>query len=77
MNTYIRHIVFDMKDDMIQRCILCGEVISDYQNAMWPDGQPPPKGLPAGDIYVRAGSPAIYQTDEPIEGFSNCKKYEA
>jgi hypothetical protein len=55
---FTKHVVGKM-DGMIQRCIICGEIISDYTNAMWPDDQSPPKGFAAGEIYIRYGQPLI------------------
>lgn len=58
---FIRHVVNDMDSSMVQKCIACGKVISDYRNAMWPSGQQAPKGFPAGEVYVSSGgNPTIY-----------------
>lgn len=34
--------------DWVQRCARCGEVLSDYRNAMVPEGDPPPCGWAVG-----------------------------
>lgn len=73
MRKYKKHIVADMDNSMIQRCIICGEIISDYTNAMWPSGQSPPKGFGAGEVYISKGFPTISTIQEPEEGFENCK----
>lgn len=49
---YIKHTVGEMDEDMVQRCVICGEIISDYRNAMVPAGQKLPKGFEPGIIYV-------------------------
>lgn len=72
---YIKHIVTDIDKSMIQRCIICGEIINDYTNAMWPQGQKSPKGYSAGNVYVSKNiNPTIYLTDLVIgdNEFENC-----
>ncbi len=69
--TYKRHVVTDMDETQVQRCVLCGQVISDYRGAMVPDGMQMPKGFASGDVYVREGNPRMTQTDAP-ESFINC-----
>jgi hypothetical protein len=54
-----------MDDEMVQRCIYCWTVISDLRNSVWLAGQKPPQGYPAGEIFIRAGSPTVIQTEEP------------
>lgn len=76
MNQYIRHVVSEMDDSMIQRCIICGEVICDYTNAMWSSGQDAPKGFGEGNLYIsKTGNPTVFRTDhwEPPTEFDNCK----
>jgi hypothetical protein len=36
----------------IQRCIICGEIIIDYRNVMYPKDQDPPKAWSVGLIFV-------------------------
>jgi hypothetical protein len=44
--------------NLVQRCARCGEVLRDYRNAMYPEGQPPPSGFAAGaNIEVVRGNP--------------------
>ena len=62
---YTRHIVSEMADNMVQRCIICGKTISDYSNASWPKGSPKPKGFDAGEVYVGVGNPIIYTISCP------------
>lgn len=71
---FTKHIVADMDDSMIQRCLICGTVISDYQNTFYPKDQEPTKGFPAGEIYVSGGTPKI-STVEPPQNvtISDCK----
>ena len=33
---------------LVQRCALCGEVLSDYRNSMIPEGDQPPRGWAIG-----------------------------
>lgn len=64
---FIKHHTGELDESMMQRCIFCGEVISDYRNVMYPKEQGPPKGFAAGDIYVRKGNPKITTTIEPSD----------
>ena len=48
---FIEHTVIEIDETMIQRCVICGAVIDDYSNSMWPLEQGPPKGYAAGNIY--------------------------
>lgn len=52
---YIKHIAGVLKDS-VQRCIICGDVITDYRNTMVcqnPDGTVPAlNGFPEGDVYL-------------------------
>lgn len=71
-NLYIKHTVVDMDESMVQRCVLCGEVISDYRNSIAPEGTPPLKGWAAGDIYVsERKNPRTTMTVEP-DNFKPC-----
>lgn len=56
---YTKHFVLTMDGSYVQRCLFCGEVISDYRNTMSPAGTPPPQGVPAGNVYVSNGNPRI------------------
>ncbi len=70
---YIRHIVTEMDESMVQKCVLCGETISDYRNAMWPLEQGPPKGFGTGPVYVKKGTPTITTTIlQPADAFESC-----
>lgn len=53
------HTVTDMDESMIQHCVICGDVISDYSNAMWPIDTDRPKGFPAGFVYISNTQPKI------------------
>ena len=71
--TFIRHFVNEMDESMVQRCIFCGEVISDYQNVMWL-GDLPPKGFAAGEVFEFPGNPTITSTTiGDDENFIKCK----
>lgn len=72
---YIKHIVADMDESIIQGCLICGEIINDYSNVMWPQGQEPPKGYPAGNVYISKNTnPTIFLTDSVLGNneFENC-----
>lgn len=70
---FIEHYVLDMDDSMVQRCVICGEVISDYSNSIWPTDSEPPRGFYEGHVYVSAhGNATVYVTQEP-ETFKKCK----
>ena len=43
----------------VQTCKRCGEILSDYRNAAWPDDQPAPGGFAEGDFI---------EIDNPIGG---------
>jgi hypothetical protein len=46
--------------EFVQRCARCGEVLSDYRNAMYPEGDPPPRGWAAGaHIEIERGFPTF------------------
>lgn len=73
MRNFIKHYVNEMNATiMVQRCIFCSEIISDYSNVMYPLAQGPPKGYDAGAIYVSKGFPTIIQTAVP-ENFKDCR----
>lgn len=63
--TVTKHYVEPLKDG-IQKCTLCGEIISDYRNVLWDstDGTPP-KGFAEGNVFISYGNPTIYYTDTP------------
>ncbi|MES2134495.1 MAG: hypothetical protein V4506_19265 [Bacteroidota bacterium] len=38
--------------DQVQRCIICGEIIIDYRNVMYPKDQGPPTAWQTGPMFV-------------------------
>ena len=51
--------------NLVQRCDRCGEVLNDYRNTMYPDGQPPPSGFAVGaNIEVKRGNPRYSGTTD-------------
>jgi len=49
---YTRHIAGEM-DGLVQRCVLCGQIICDYRGAMvYPPSAEPPKGWEPGEIFI-------------------------
>lgn len=63
--TWIEHQVVDMDETMVQHCIVCGEVINDYRNAMWPIDQGPPTGYSTGSVYISGKNPTVFVTTRP------------
>lgn len=51
----------------IQRCLICGYIISDYRNAIYPEGTPKPTGFPSGAVYVWDINPIVMTTEPPPE----------
>lgn len=74
--TYVKHIVNDMPEgELVQHCIICGAIISDYRNTVSPRGTPPSKGYAAGPVYVMEGNPRIStRIIKPTEKSSLCQK---
>ena len=76
MDMYVKHQVINMDESMVQNCVLCGECISDYRNAMWPQNQKPPTGWPAGAVFVlKQGSVTNYISEttwDDKNNFINC-----
>jgi hypothetical protein len=62
MRQYVEHHVNDMDETLLQRCVLCGEIITDYRNIMYRVEDGPPAGFRAGPVYV---SPGITTLSEP------------
>lgn len=56
---YIKHQVEDMDESMIQKCTVCGAMISDYRNVMCAEGDRVVNGFGAGEVYVSKGNPVI------------------
>jgi hypothetical protein len=63
--SYTQHTCGELNAELMQYCIVCGAVISDYRNAMWPGDQEPPKGYEPGPVYVSEGNPKITQSYPP------------
>lgn len=70
--TFVSHRVVEMDESMVQRCIYCGQMISDYSSSLWPSDQPPPKGFDAGEVYVAKGFPTITTSIQPFEEYTSC-----
>ena len=74
MSEYTSHFVTEMDESMIQRCIYCGELISDYRGSMTPEGQGTIRGFD-GKIFVsKGGSWTNITTIEPKSGFKDCRE---
>ncbi len=67
------HIVAEMDETLIQRCVICGEIIADYRNVLYIKDDGPPTGWSAGRVYVLEGNPKIFKTDlAPADPFLPC-----
>ncbi len=67
-----RHIIGEM-DNGIQRCVICGAELVNYQNCEVLGGGAIP-AWPTGDFYVTDGWPIEMSVDPPSDGnFINCK----
>jgi hypothetical protein len=73
MAKIIRHIVSEMDENMIQRCIMCGEIIFDYSNAAWPAEQEPPRGFAPGQLFIQGKNPTSFFNELPDnENYEDC-----
>lgn len=60
---FTRHVAGEFANKM-QSCTICGKVILDYRNAMWPADQPEPKGWRQGQIFIsNTVNPQLIQLD--------------
>lgn len=75
---YIRHILAPYnKEEQVQRCIICGEIIHDYRGVMY-DSQEAANhnGWQEGEHFVRPGNPKYYTTFiDPQDISWNCNIY--
>jgi hypothetical protein len=70
---FTQHQVLEMDSTMVQRCLICGEVISDYRGLMGPIDNPLPQGYAPGAVYKSdIGNPRITTIQQP-EQFQKCK----
>lgn len=72
---FIKHIVADMDESMIQRCLICGTEVSNYRGMMQEAGSPPPRGFAAGEVWVsNTRNPRITTIEETTDcETENCK----
>lgn len=76
---YIRHIVSELDETGVQRCIICGEIINDYRNLMWIKEDGPPKGFAPGVVIASsARNPkqliaGAYFNPGPRDSLTECK----
>lgn len=67
---WTRHVVGDLGDDLMQRCVICGKVILNYQRTQSLDCDYVAKGFSNGDVYDdNEGTKTKYieDTDEAID----------
>lgn len=50
--------------DLIQRCVVCGEILVDNRNAMVPVGSSAPKGFPRGPVTVIGNMAGAYEDED-------------
>lgn len=48
--------------DLVQHCVRCGEVLTDYRNAYYPAGEPPPRGWAEGEELVVDARPGMVRS---------------
>lgn len=61
----IKHIAGPLVDE-VQRCVVCGDVISDYRGAMFSSGTKP-NGFPEGEVFKRGNVTATVDFEEGSE----------
>jgi hypothetical protein len=67
---YIRHISGVLLNN-VQRCVVCGLILTDHRNVRYLAGGKEPSGWSAGPVYVRGNFwVATEPENEPIE---DCK----
>ena len=55
------HLAGALGPDLVQRCIICGYVLSDYRGAMMLDTEKPLTGFPEGaHVSVTVGMPTVF-----------------
>lgn len=70
---FTQHQVAEMDSTMVQRCLICGEVISDYRGMIGPIDNPLPQGYAPGAVYVsNTRNPRITTIQEP-DNYQKCK----
>jgi len=71
---FTKHVVKAMGKALIQRCEICGEIISDYRFVSYPKSFDPPKGFPEGNVFITLGEPK-YSTVilSPEDTHEDCK----
>ena len=52
----------------VQRCVICGFVLSDYRGAVVPEGQTLPKGW-SDDGFVAVRGNTMFMVEDECEGY--------
>jgi hypothetical protein len=69
----IRHIAGEM-EDQIQRCVICGYEILNYQGSVWVTDEPPMKGFREGEVFVTREHGRLVTLVPPDDNiFEDCK----
>jgi hypothetical protein len=55
----IEHIAGPMSKYGVQRCLRCGEVLTDYRNALVVEGTLPLSGWPRGPVFVTGNATTL------------------
>jgi len=67
MKKYVKHITGEMDESGMQRCVICGHIITDYRGAMVQVGSSPLRGFDPGAIYIYENITTIVEPDEEYE----------
>lgn len=67
----VRHVVSEM-ENLIQRCVICGEEIFNYQGGMWDGEGGAPTGFAAGELFVQGKNPTSFTQMPPDGDFVEC-----
>jgi len=77
---YVKHILAEYDEvERVQRCIICGEIIHDYRNAIFESQEDADnnKGWVEGEHYVSYGNPQYFWSTPPVQNnetkIVNCK----
>lgn len=59
--------------DNVQRCVICGEIIADHRNVLYPKDSGPPWAWPPGEIFTQGINPkSFFGQLPPGENAEDC-----